>query len=80
MANKACPRCGSFTWWWRDDSGCSSCVQPEAPIARRMEPSPALTFHPDAFSLTVAPLLTEADCDAFLRRIDEEFGGDCDVV
>lgn len=28
MANKSCPRCSSFLWWWRDDSGCSTCVSP----------------------------------------------------
>lgn len=73
MANKACPKCGSYTWWWRDDSGCSSCVKDDLlPIARRM--TPALQFHPDAFILTTPPVLTDADCEAFLRRIDAEFG------
>lgn len=73
MANKACPRCGSFTWWWRDDSGCSACVKDDLlPIARRMTES--LAFHPDAFILAMKPLLTDEDYEAFLRRIDAEFG------
>ncbi len=26
MANNPCPKCGAVKWWWRDETGCSKCV------------------------------------------------------
>lgn len=73
MANRACPFCGSFIWWWKDDAGCSACVPPEMDAARTV-PTPTLLFHPDAFMLAMAPL-TDSECEDLLRQLDEEFGG-----